>query len=92
MPKVSDPRVLVNDAIVVLCLRDIEDHMTHHEFRVRAAARGIELDKGQCHNLLHRAMGRVWVNTFNCWMLTASGVAYRESVVEVMKMLLKFAA
>ena len=83
---IKDPKVIENDALVVLCLQQ-GGHMTHHEFKVRAAARGISLTKSQCHNLLHRAMGRVITHN-NKWYLTSMGAAYREEVLATMHRLL----
>lgn len=85
---VTAPKILENDALVVLCLRNIEDSMTHHEFRIRAATRGFTLSRSQCHNMLHRATGRVWVTKANHWMLTAMGAAYRDEILSVLQSLL----
>lgn len=82
-PMKSEPKVLENDALVVLCLRDVNDTMTHHEFKVRASARGIALTRSQCHNMLHRAIGRVgyWtVDGQHQWRLTSAGYEYRMEV------------
>lgn len=85
----SNPRVIENDAIVVLCLRDLEDSMTHHEFRVRAAVRGYTLSRSQAHNMLHRALGRVGYSDKFQWRLTAAGLAYREEVLNQLNMLVR---
>lgn len=79
-------QVIENDALVVLCLRDMNDRMTHHEFKKRAAAMGIQLTRSQCHNMLHRAMGRVSYTSGNhyLWRLTAAGLLYREHVIAVL--------
>lgn len=79
-----------NDAIVVLALKTIHDKMTHHGFLLRAKAMGIIITRSDCHNMLHRALGRVkytgspkWE-----WSLTAAGLEYRKWVREVMRRLL----
>lgn len=82
----ANDKVIENDALVVLCLRNTEDRMTHHEFKVRAAARGFALSKGDCHNMLHRATGRVNTNG-RVWWLTAAGQEYRLHVLGVMSAL-----
>lgn len=66
--------------------------MTHHEFKVRAAVRGYSLTRSQCHNLLHRAMGRITYSDKYQWRLTAAGLAYREEVVDQLNTLLKLEA
>ncbi len=75
------PKVIENDAIVVLCLQSLEDYMTHHDFKLRAANRGFTLTKSDCHNMLHRAVGRVGVDNNN-WRLTAAGWEYRRTIIE----------
>jgi hypothetical protein len=80
----NQPKAIENDALVVLCLRDMEDKMTHHHFRLRAQSKGFELSKSDCHNMLHRAMGRVRPNSNNEWHLTAMGQAYRDDVVDTL--------
>ncbi len=85
----DQPRILANDAIVVLCLRDMVDSMSSHKFKARARAKGFELTKSQCHNMLHRAMGRVWFNKVDGeWLLTAMGWEYRREVAETLKRIL----
>ncbi len=82
------PKYLENDALVVLCLRDTQDTMTHHEFKVRAANRGFSITRTDCHNMLHRAMGRVRLNGYNQWKLTSMGLAYRQHVLESLHQIL----
>ena len=86
------PKVIENDALVVLCLLDMKDGMTHHEFKLRAAVRGFPLSKSQCHNMLHRATGRVYVHPGNKWKLTSSGMAYREETLRCMLLLIAMEA
>lgn len=85
------PTIIANDALVVLCLMDLNDSITHHHFKVRAAARGFSLSKSQCHNMLHRATGRVCYNDSK-WRLTSAGLAYREEVIETLTRLIKMNA
>lgn len=84
----TDPRVIDNDAIVVLCFRNLgetmKDTMTHHEFKVRAAQMGFVLTKSDCHNMLHRATGRV-ITDGKVWQLTTAGDVYRTHVLNVIR-------
>ena len=86
----SEARVIENDAIVVLCLKDTEDSMSSHEFRIRASVRGFQLTKSACHNMLHRSMGRTMLDRDSKWRLTAMGVAYREEVLIIVSNVLKW--
>lgn len=85
-------KILENDAIVVLCLTDMKDSMSHHEFRVRATTRGFQLSKSATHNMLHRAMGRVFINRDGKWQLTTAGLAYRDEVLHIMTFILNWEA
>lgn len=76
----DEAKVIVNDALVVLCFRDLTDAITAHEFKARAKAKGYDLSKSQCHNMLHRATGRVRINATGKWVLTAMGYEFRKEV------------
>lgn len=82
----TDPKVICNDAIVVLCLKDMGDVMTHHQFKKRAEARGFNLSITDCHNMLSRATGRVYYNGRH-WTLSAGGFVYRQHVVQLINQL-----
>lgn len=85
---IPQAKVIENDALVVLCLTNQEDQMTHHEFKLRAKLRGHNLSKSQCHNMLHRATGRVYYTVSHHWYLTAAGMAYRTEVLtQIVKLL-----
>lgn len=90
-------KVIENDALVVLCLRDMADTMSHHQFAVRARALGFTLSRSQCHNLLSRAGGRVTpirgdgVITWT-WRLTAAGLEYRLHVLDRLSTILTLAS
>ena len=61
--------------------------MTHHQFKLRAASMGFALSKSDCHNILHRAIGRVASYNDN-WVLTARGMAYRQEVIRAIQRVL----
>lgn len=89
----TDPKVIDNDAIVVLCLTGPDDTMTHHQFRERASKMGFTLSRSDCHNMLHRAMGRVKYTGAPAyqWSLTAQGIEYRKWVLATLKDILNHA-
>jgi len=86
--RIPNAKVIENDAIVVICFRHTLEAITHHQFRLRAQKRGFDLSKSQCHNMLHRATGRVVVDAENHWRLTVSGEAYRQYVIDTVQRLL----
>ena len=81
-------KVIENDALVVLCFTGIIDEMSHHRFKEKAKSLGFNLTKSQCHNMLHRAKGRVKLVAGGGWKLTASGMSYREAVLDVIQKIL----
>jgi hypothetical protein len=88
MTEPKESRVVENDALVVLALRSLNDSMSHHAFKVRAAALGFALSKSQCHNMLHRATGRVMCYPDGLWRITMRGWTYREHVLDTIRRLL----
>lgn len=91
----SLPRVIENDALVVLAFPTIDTPLTHFGFREKAKALGFELTRSQSHNMLHRALGRVTYtgvsgpNQYE-WRLTVQGIAYRHHVITTLNQILRF--
>lgn len=84
----NDPRIIDNDALVVLCLRSLSDAMTHHDLKIRASALGFDLSTSTCHNMLSRAGGRVMLYPDKKWRITVAGWTYREHVLVTLSRLL----
>lgn len=80
---IREPKVIENDAIVVLAFLTEDAILTHHSFRQRANLMGFTLSRSDCHNMLHRAMGRVKYTGHPDyeWSLTAHGIEYRRWVL-----------
>lgn len=72
---------LKNDAIVVVCLKDMSDGMTWQDFRSRAQSLGYVFSVSECHNMLSRSIGYTNKSSNGLWVLTARGQVYRDSIV-----------
>lgn len=79
------PKVMENDAIVVLCLHSFSDYVTADTLKRRAADIGIELTKSMAHNMLHRATGRVMCYPDGKWRLTVQGQSYKDHVISLFR-------
>jgi hypothetical protein len=84
----SDPRIIENDALVVLCIHSLAEALTHHDLKVRVRELGWELSDSAVHNMLHRATGRVMLYPDKKWRITVQGWTYREHVLATLAKLL----